>query len=120
MFLLGCSSRKSKKDPILDYIESITSSELQEGLSYVLVSDYSCSACKEEVYLDIERGSLETHYIVMDPRNKAILKERFKVAISHDIFHIDSLGLNKKIGIILDKPISVIFEKDEWLKKQDL
>jgi len=77
IFYFSSCEKTSEKDDYLLYLEEILGQAPDESRQYVLVSDYSCSSCKEQVYREIERKSSPKVYIILQPRNKAILLERF-------------------------------------------
>ena len=82
------------------------------------MSDYGCSACKEQVYQDIEDRSSHHVYVIVQPRNKAILLERFQEAIFENRLIIDTARLNLEKGVIIDKAVEVQFQDGKWVLRE--
>jgi len=111
-------SQYSEKDDYLLYLEEILGQAPEESRRYVLVSDYSCSSCKEQVYREIEEKSTTKVYIILQPRNRALLLERFKEAIFENRLFIDSARTNLERGLIIDKAIEIELQDGKWVLRE--
>lgn len=122
LVVLICSfarcSQHSEKDNYLLYLEEILGEAADESQLYVLVSDYSCSTCKEQVYREIEEKSTTKVYIILQPRNKVILQDRFQEAIRENRLIIDTARLNQERGVIIDKAVEIQFQEGKWELKE--
>ncbi len=121
-FVLICSftscRKPSEKDNYLSYLEEVLGQTSNESQRYVLVSDYSCSSCKEQVYREVEDNSSQGVYIILQPRNKAILRERFQEAILENKLFIDSMRLNLERGLIIDKAMELSMHDGKWVLRE--
>ncbi|WP_439487667.1 hypothetical protein [Algoriphagus sp.] len=115
VFLLSaCGSGSPSDEPIGFYIEKITGKPISKNETYILVSDYGCSSCKEEIYRKAESGRTDTVFIITSPRNTAILVERFGEIITKGIIHIDSLKYSNALEIVYSKPMVVVFQDEGY------
>lgn len=111
-------SQLSEKGNYLLYLQEILGEAPDLSQRYVLVSDYSCSSCKEQVYQEVEDNSSKAVYIILQPRNKAILRDRFHEAIIQNRLFIDTARLNLERGILIDKAIEIGFRDGEWVLRE--
>ncbi|MGY6558301.1 MAG: hypothetical protein ACXIT9_03370 [Nitritalea sp.] len=122
LVVLICSfascSQHSEKDNYLLYLEEILGEAADESQRYVVVSDYSCSTCKEQVYREIEEKSTTKVCIILQPRNKVILQDRFQEAIRENRLIIDTARLNQERGVIIDKAVEIQFQEGKWELKE--
>lgn len=118
LLLLSFSFSSCKKTPekgnFLNYLEKILGQAPNESRRYVLISDYSCSACKEQTYREIEGKFTDDVYVILQPRNKAILLDRFQEAIYENRLFIDTAKLNIDMGIVMDKTIEISLKDGKW------
>lgn len=112
--LASCSSGSPSDEPIGLYIEKIIGRPVSKKDTYILVSDYGCSSCKEEIYRKAESGSADTVFIITSPRNTAILMERFNEMTPKGTIHIDSLKYSKTFDIVFSKPMVVAYKDEGW------
>ena len=70
-------------EPIAFYIEKITGKAPSKKQTYIMVSDYGSSSCKEEIYRKAESENNNIVFIITIPRNTAILMERFMEVMSN-------------------------------------
>ncbi|MCH7403467.1 hypothetical protein ACFOUP_04710 [Belliella kenyensis] len=99
---------------ILSYVEEITNSKPQEDHQYILVSDFSCAPCKEKIFNEIETTNSHTIYIIVQPRNRSVLEERFDRAIENKMVFIDFEGINRKQGVIFDNALELKMRDKKW------
>jgi hypothetical protein len=118
IFTFSSCDRTSEKDSYYLYLEEVLGQAPDESQQYVLVSDYSCSTCKEQVYREIEEKSTTTVYIILQPRNKAILQERFREAINENRLFIDTARFNLQRGLIIDKAVEISKQKGKWVWRE--
>jgi hypothetical protein len=117
-FTFSSCDRTSEKDSYYLYLEEILGKSPDESKQYVLVSDYSCSSCKEQVYREIEEKSTTKVYIILQPRNKVILQDRFQEAIRENRLIIDTVRLNLERGVIIDKAVELQFQDGKWVLRE--
>lgn len=118
IFSFASCSRLSEKDNYHDYLKEVLGEVPLGSQQYVLVSDYSCSSCKEQVYQEIEEKSATKVYIILQPRNKAILQERFREAIKENRLFIDTARFNLQRGLIIDKAVEIRKQKGKWVLRE--
>lgn len=118
IFTFSSCDRTSEKDSDYLYLEEVLGHAPDESQQYVLVSDYSCSTCKEQVYREIEEKSTTKMYIILQPRNKAILQERFREAINENRLFIDTARFNLQRGLIIDKAVEIQFQDGKWVWRE--
>jgi hypothetical protein len=118
IFSFASCTKTSEKDNYFLYLEGILGQAPHESRRYVLVSDYSCSACKEQVYREIEEKSSDNVCIILQPGNKAVLRERFQEAILEKRLFIDTARLNLERGIIIDKSIEIGLRDGKWVSRE--
>ena len=114
IFTFSSCDRTSEKDSYYLYLEEVLGESPKESQHYIIVSDYGCSACKEQVYQDIEERSSQHVYVIVQPRNKAILLERFQEAIFENRLYIDSARINLDKGIIIEKAAEILMQDGKW------
>ncbi|WPR74424.1 hypothetical protein [Algoriphagus sp. NG3] len=115
VFLLSaCRSGSTSDEPIGFYIEKITGKPVSKNEAYILVSDYGCSSCKEEIYGKAESGSSDTVFIITSPRNKVILLERFVGVMPAGNIYINSLKYSNALDIVYSKPMIAKFQDGGW------
>jgi hypothetical protein len=106
--------RDQSDEPIAFYIEKITGKAPSKTETYILVSDYGCSSCKEEIYQKAESESSDTVFIITSPRNTAILMERFGEVIAKGNIYIDSLKYSNALDIVYSKPMMLAWQDKSW------
>lgn len=111
---VSCSDL-SEKNKYLLYLQEILGKTPDESQRYILVSDYSCSSCKEQIYKEIGEKSKTYIYIIVQPRNKAVLQERFEEAIFEGRLYIDSARKNTDKGIVIDTPVTIRNQGNKWV-----
>ncbi|RZS96111.1 hypothetical protein [Cecembia calidifontis] len=114
-FTFSSCDRTSEKDSYYLYLEEILGKSPDESKQYVLVSDYSCSSCKEQVYREIEEKANNKVYIILQPRNKLVLRERFQDAIFENRLFIDTSRLNLEMNLVMDKAMELDFQEGKWI-----
>jgi len=118
IFTFSSCDRTSEKVSNYLYLEEVLGHAPDESQQYVLVSDYSCSTCKEQVYREIEEKSTTKMYIILQPRNKVILQERFREAINENRLFIDTARFNLQRGLIIDKAVEIQFQDGKWVWRE--
>ena len=118
IFTFSSCDNSSEKGNYHLYLEEVLGHAPDESQQYVLVSDYSCSTCKEQVYREIEEKSTTKMYIILQPRNKAILQERFREAINENRLFIDTARFNLQRGLIIDKAVEIQFQDGKWVWRE--
>lgn len=118
IFSFSSCTKTSKKDQYFYYLEEILGQDPVKTQRYVLVSDYSCSSCREQVYWEIEEKPSATVYIILQPRNKAVLQDRFQKVILENRLFIDSTKRNMDRGLIVDQVMEIIFQGGEWVARE--
>lgn len=118
IFTFSSCDKTSEKGGYHLYLEEVLGHAPDESQQYVLVSDYSCSTCKEQVYREIEEKSTTKMYIILQPRNKAILQERFREAINENRLFIDTARFNLQRGLIIDKAVEIQFQDGKWVWRE--
>lgn len=114
LWSFSCSTETSEKDSTLLYLEEILGKAPKESNRYVLVSDYGCSACKERIYQEVQSSSSQTIYIILLPRNKAVLNERFQTAIQENRVLIDAKRLSLEFGVLVAQALELKYLEGEW------
>lgn len=115
LVFISCNHKSEYAETIQLYLERVTESEIDKNQVYILVSDYGCSSCKEDIYQMVEKMALsDTSVIITDPKNSNILKIRFKESFEKKIVYMDDEGLNKEFGIVSSKPLTIIFRNGKW------
>lgn len=97
LFFIACTSHNRKADLVFNYISNLTNRVLDKNQIYILVSDYGCSSCKEDVLRKAQEETGGTIFVIMDIRNEYLLKQRFEHKIENELVFIDSTGINKKM-----------------------
>ncbi|WP_304518264.1 hypothetical protein [Cecembia rubra] len=117
-FTFSSCDKTSEKDSYYLFLEKILGKTPDGSQRYVLVSDFSCSSCKEQVYREIEEKATTKVYIILQPRNKAILQERFREAIIENRLFIDTERLNLERGLIIDKAMEIGLQDGKWVLQE--
>jgi hypothetical protein len=106
------------KEGLTHYLATLTGQELETETTYLVVSDFGCSSCKEEVFHRASLAGGDTVYIITDPRNTSILIERFHEPLATGRVVLDSLKLNRKFGILVPKPIVIHYQGNDWISEE--
>ena len=114
LFFMACTNHNRKADLVCSYISNLTDRVLEKDQIYILVSDYGCSSCKEEVLRKAQEETNGMIYIIMDIKNEYLLKQRFEKQIESGLIFMDSTGLNKKIELIFPFPMVLWFSEGNW------
>ena len=118
IFIFSSCDKIPEKDNYYLYLEGILGKSPDESQRYMLVSDYSCSTCKEQAYREIEEKSTTKVYIILQPRNKVILQDHFREAIKENKLIIDTARLNLEKGVIIDKAVEIQFQDGKWVLRE--
>lgn len=114
ILMAGCHIKEESSARAVAYLEELTSNTIKEDVIYFIVSDYGCSSCKEDVYAKAEMGNPGFLFIITDPRNANILKDRFATGLDLENIFIDVTGLNKKKGMIFSSPMVLWYAGNKW------
>ncbi|KEO73287.1 hypothetical protein [Anditalea andensis] len=114
LLMSGCHREEESSDRAVAYFEELTHKTIRKDVIYFIVSDYGCSSCKEDVYAKAETGNPVFSFIITDPRNVNILKDRFATGLELENIFIDSRGLNKKKRLIFSTPMVLWYSDHKW------